>query len=329
VASPPPYRLGTPAPEAPVAALQPPPLLFPGASGWPSVPTAPPGRATREAIQQVRNAVGYYWVVLVLELVLGALSGALTGISIGGGAGTLANVGTSSAGHSVLSGGAAATYSSVAGIGALAVLILVIYSWVKWREGATNLERSAGEFGPEPASIARRARGDVTSATYVFIVTLVAAIVVAGVIAAIVFASVLSNRYPNGTLKPNAPSSLSGGDLAAIQSTAVVLAIVATLLSILLYAFATRSHVDTIAPYAPADVRAKADLGRSHVLLGAALGFVNLVGLFVPYAGVVAVVPAAFLVYGYREIMGAFDQVLRAPTVQPVPGARRVERFLF
>ena len=61
----------------------------------PWAPPAPPhGAATREAIQQIRDAIGYYWAYLVLDLVVGFVGLLALGAAYGSGFGLVDTSGT-------------------------------------------------------------------------------------------------------------------------------------------------------------------------------------------------------------------------------------------
>jgi hypothetical protein len=281
---------------------------------------------THLGLEQIRQGIGYYRLALILQLVATAVSGALLGFSAGGGE-VVAGFDSSATPSPAVSGAIQTAVSGVTGLLGLVALIVIIFSWIRWREGAETLKTWAGEFGPGPAGIARRVRSDVTATAVTWIVLFVASIAAVVAIAAVVISSVFSsvNSTAGSSSTSDALTPALQGELVAILFVLVVLA---TGLTLLMYAFATRSHLDALASYATPLERLRAANARRIILLGAALGFLSLIGLFFSYTGILAAVPAALLVYGYVELTGTYDSVLARP-VQPDPMARPAERLLF
>jgi hypothetical protein len=207
-------------------------------------------------------------------------------------------------------------------------LILILVAWMRWRSGAENLRVWGLALGPEFAERTARARADVSSTTYLWLVELFVGIIVAVAIAAVVLSSVVSQLPKNGTAVPTTINLFTPGSIAEIDAILVISVVLETLLNFASYAFATRSLLNTIAPYAGSAVWASALQGRTFALVGALLGFVALVALVVPGTGILAAVPIGLVVFGYYRIREAFRAARPAFGV-PDPRAPRVDRLFF
>ena len=128
------------------------------------------------------------------------------------------------------------------------------------------------------------------------------------------------SKLNNTTTTATTTTTLSSGARAEELVIIVIILVVTTVLGFLLYAYATRSHVNTIAPFASAPTLARAVSGRRFVLFGAIVVAADLAELVVPYGGLVGLVPTILFVYGYREIRAAFDEVSRPAQIAPHPG---------
>jgi heme/copper-type cytochrome/quinol oxidase subunit 2 len=267
----------------------------------------------------------------VLDLVVGVIGVLALGAAYGSGFGVVDTSGTSTA--SPLSGGAALAALVALAVVAIGVLALLIYSYSKWRDGANDLKRAAGEFGARTAAVAIGVREDLGRATKMFVLAFVSSIVGAIAVVAVVLGAVFSSlsNLNNTTKVPTTTdhsTTLSSAVQAEVRIVVVLIVIVTTVLSILLYAYATRSHVNTIAPFASAETLARAVSGRSFAILGAILVFADVAEFFVPYGAFLGLASTAFLVYGYYQIRGAFDEVLSKP-LAPNLSARPVDHLLF
>jgi hypothetical protein len=281
---------------------------------------------TRLAIQQVRDAINYYFLVLLLQVVFGVIGVLVLGLVLGESTPSLSGT-TGSA--STSPSGTYLAVSGVLGVCGVAVLVLLLYSYAKWRDGASDLKRWAGEFGPAAAGTADGVREDVGRATTTFIVGFVIEIAIVLALAAVYVGAALGSMGTNNsTTRSPAPVTLTSGETLEAGAILVAAIVVAALVQFVLYAFATRSHVNTIAPYAPAAVTARAVSGRSYVLVGALLAIAGVAGFLIPYGSLAAVAPLALVAYGYYEIRGAFNDLLERP-IEPNPAARSLDRFLF
>jgi hypothetical protein len=321
---------GAPLPPPP----PPPPLPIewatPYGSQEPSYgPVAPPdpSEPIRRAYDEIGSGLDTFGYALLLQLATAGIGGLVLGFS-GSGVIPGTTFGGSSALPTLVSASEVSAASTLLGLLGILSLILILVSWMRWRSGAENLRVWGPALGPEFAERTARARADVSSTTSLWIVELVLGIIVALAIAALVFGSVVSQLPKNGTTVPTAADLFTPGTIAAIDVALAVSTILATGLNLLLYAFATRSLLNTIAPYAGPAHWASALQGRRIVLVGALLGVVAVVGLLVPGTGVVAVVPGGLVAFGYYRIRAAYRSD-RSSLPVPDPRTPRIDRLAF
>jgi hypothetical protein len=323
---PPPPGSGGGIPYAqPWSALPPPPppplATFPPATG-----ATEPGAATRLAIGRIGRAVEKYRVALLLQLLASAVAGAFLGYAFGGTA-PLAGLGTSVGPHGAFGPAASLGASALAGLFGLIGLILTLIAWIDWREWTGRLVLYGAEFGEAYRQRAAAARSDTSRTAGVWIASLVLGVGIGVTVAVIAVQSVGSQISMNRTGHLPASPGIAPGLAPGIDALVVAGALVGTALGVALYAFATRSLLEAVAPFASPGARFRLDSGRRTVLVGAALAPLGLVGLFVPYTGLLAAVPAAVLVLGYTEILRAYREVAAAP-LRYDASATGVERVL-
>jgi hypothetical protein len=260
----------------------------------------------------------------VLSLLASLIASAALGEWFSGGLGVLSNAAASTS-HPLLRGETAALLGVPVVLLVVIVLVLIILSWTRWRRGGDQLIAASAEFGPQAMQAAQHSRADVSRTTYMFVAILVVVIGIAAASVAVVLTSVaFPTPNPNGTI-PSHP--IPAGVENEILVVAAVGAVVAAVLELLLYAFATRAIVDAIAPYAPAPVRTQADNGRRYVMIGVVLSFAGFAAAYVPYVSLIGIVIALLNVYGYLEMRGAFDAVLTQP-IRFDPQAKPTDHFL-
>jgi hypothetical protein len=299
----------SPAPPPPPGYGPPPP----GWGGWyGGYPASPPGERTRQAVEDLRRAVNWYLVYLVLGLLGALISAAVLGaVSISSAGPLSGSLGAGGSGGLDLSGGDALAVLAVSGLIALAAFIILILSWVTWRTGSKRLAEAAGEYGPEAARAAERGSRDWLYATLIYIFGIVATVVI---VFAILFSTIIGN-LGSGSNNTTAVTQSIG---ATVVSLAVVVAVASVLFTLLTYWFATGSLVGGFLPIAPAPLKAVASSARSYILVGAFLSFLSVVGFFLPFGSLLGLLSPLVIVYGFWQLRSAYTTWLAAP---PRPGA--------
>jgi hypothetical protein len=276
---------------------------------------------TRRALEIIRESLQNYWYVLCLLLVLGLVSAVASGASTLGSAA----FGTSGAGSSSSTLQEAGSIAGpIEAVLVLITLVLVIYAFVHWRKGANELKRWAGEYGSEPGRLAVGAREDISRATRTFIVGIVLAFIL-GIAALVVLLSSFSFSSTLGQNNTTTSFHVSSGARVGFEGVLVVLVVVEIAISYLVYAFATRSLVNSVAAFTSTPLRDRLVQGRRWGLIGGALTLLGVLGEVVPYGSLVAVVPALLIIYGYHEILEVYNEVLNRelsvdPTAVPALG---------
>ncbi len=319
-----------PPPAPPPGAWPPPPPGFYQAAGYPPgwLTSTPPGETTHRAIGEIADAIQLYWYALGLSLLASLVAAGALGEWFGGGFGYLTGTGAGSVETPNVSPIAVIALALLIGVFALIALILIILAWTRWRRGGDHLAGAASEYGPEAAAVAWRVRQDISRTTYVFIAALVVALVLGAIIAAVDLAGTLSTQPNLNNSTFSISTSLSASTLAELRVLVAVSVLISTSLQWLLYAFATRGHVDTIAPYAAPETMARAGRGRRWVILGVLVSFVGIGYPFVPYLALASVLSAGIIFYGFREILRSVETVHRDPlAVHPV--GRPIENLMF
>jgi hypothetical protein len=282
-----------------------------------SIPTpyGPPGSFYRgppvpDLLGKIRGALTVYLVVLLLEFLAAIISSAVLGYTT---AGLFSGVGSTSSVGGVASG--LAGLSILTGLLGFIAFILIIVSWLRWRDGVKPLPDAAASAGAPYADDARKALTNYSRTFWVFIITLLSAIGFAIALVAIVIGSVAACLGQNTT--SNSTCTNTTNVLGSIEGAVLGYSILAFLLGVLLYYFATTSLVVSIRALAsPAD-QERLDRGRMVAILGAALaplGLINdalaFVGHAVPAVALLGVISPFLLLLGFYLLYSAFSECL-------------------
>ncbi|MCI4348760.1 MAG: hypothetical protein L3J93_00865 [Thermoplasmata archaeon] len=295
----------------PTPAPPPPPYGALWGSGWPG----PPGSGTADAVRELRRSITYYEIYLVISILITLVAVALLGSVVFGSAGSL--LGPVSMGRMTVptpNPGAAIAAAVLSVTFAIAGFIILVLAWSTWLGGSNKLARHAGEFGPQAAEAARRARSDWTVTTALFFVNIIVGVVF---VVVLVF-EIVSSLAPvsNTTTTTSAPTV----DFSQFVGLVVGVVLISALLAFLLYWFATRGLVGGLGGIAPQEIRTEAETARTIILLGAILSVAGAAGYLVPPVRLVALVSPVVLLYGFWRLGGAYDRWLAHP---PAPGLPR------
>jgi hypothetical protein len=294
----------------PPPASGPTPLLPPMYASAP--PAADPRRSlTYRAVDQIRSGITLYLFVPLLSLVNALV---ITAVILATNAYVVGNFGGSGLGGVVESNAPAiAITGELVGIIAL---ILTIIAWVTWRRGVRELVEGAGEFGAKQAAAARKAQKDYSSTVYMFLATLVFAIVAAVVVVAVVLGTILHDVNSG-----QSDSTAAANALSADVGVLVGVALITILLTVLLYHFATRSLVGAVASIAAPGTVARLQRARMIILLGAVLAVLAEAALASRYLYPLAILGPLFLVLGFAMMRSAYSEWLQAPpALTGIPG---------
>jgi hypothetical protein len=290
--------MGAPTPPGPV----PPPPSPRISIDW----GAPDARRTLtyRAVDQIRTGITIYLIVPLLSLITVLIA---TAAILATNSYVVGNYGGSGLGGLVRSNSAAVTISGE--LFGFVGLILTIVAWVTWRRGVQSLAPAAGEYAPQQVPAARQAEKDYDYTVYTFIAALVFGIAVAVLLVLLILSAVTSNINSG-----QSSSTAVANALAASFGVLVVVGIVSVVLTVLLYHFATRSLVGSIAAIAAPATKARLQRARSIILVGAVLGILAEGALVTRYLYPLALLGPLTLLIGFFLMRAAYSEWLAAPS---------------
>lgn len=299
---PPPFHAPPPEPVGVGGPLPPPPPYLPA---WPAPPYLP-GR-TRAALISIRQGIRRYGYLLLVDILVAVLSGAVATAEGGPFLSSLSPVGGGSALGFGPSGLVVLAASAVAG---LVGLVLLILSWVDWRSGIKALYEQGSEYGAAHQEDILRAHRDYTITVVMFFLNLVGSTLTSLVVTLLVVGRAARSGQ---TLTP---AQLPGLIAPAILLTFAVTATFSTLL----YYFAGRSLAGTIRALLSPVERAAVDRGPLWMALGAIVAApAGVAALYVPGLALLTVLAPIITLYGLRLVGRGYDAWVGAPSAAPPP----------
>lgn len=272
-------------------------------------------------MQRIRDASGLYRLVLILSIVAAVVYGAASIVS-----GSPQGLGIPSqynfqAGNSTATtspNGALLGYVALAGLIGLINFILIIISWLRWRDGVRQLVTAAPEYGPTHANEAKEARRDYGYTVWTFILFILTIIVVVGAATVVIASTVV------GHIGLNRTAALTAAQASQLRSEVLALIVVAVIAGavyqFIQYLFASRSLKASFFSLASPEQRNLLDRGRTLTLVGAALYFATALELVTPYGALIAILPPLLILLGFTNLLNAYDGWLAGrPTVASGP----------
>jgi hypothetical protein len=290
----------------------PPSPSLPFSSGAEMLSSDPRRTRTFRAVDQIRTSLTIYLFVPLL----GAFEALIiTAVLLASNAYVAGNFAGSGIGGIIESNSPAISISGE--LIAIVVFILTIVAWVNWRRGVHELGAASGEYGPRHVGAVRRAEEDYRYTVYTYIATFVFGIAVVGIILALVFGTIVQD-VNSGESSATAVANVIGG----LVGLLLVVGVIGVALTVLLYHFATRSQIGSLAAIASPETVAGLRQARTLILVGAALQIAGAGALSDRLLYPLALVSPLVLVVGVLRMRSAYSEWLRnppPPTGAPAP----------
>jgi hypothetical protein len=187
--------------------------------------------------------------------------------------------------------------------------VLILVSYLKWRDGLKSLARTAWEYGAQHLNDVGSAQRDRRVAFGVWVTQFIFGIIAALVIFEITFQAVLSGTQGGVRLSSSQTSDLQAQLFDIFLATAIVGEVVALLLNF----FASRSLARAIDGISQPVDRGLLRQGAALMVIGAALNVLGLLVLFTPGGLVVAAVSPFVIALGVTQLMRGYDAWLDHP----------------
>ena len=290
------------------------PAYAPAGYAWNPIPFQV---QARNGIVRIFGAIGLYrWVpalaivtALIVAGIAASTGGVVTSTGLGGELSFPSVNNTTSVSPSV--GAGAAGLAAVSGIVALASLILVIVSWVGWRNGLREFESARGS-PYSPATAVEPARRFYTGTVVAFLLQIVVAVGIGVYIALLAFQAVATSV----AIGVPATASLEG----AIRLTVVVSVAASAALTAAMYYCASTSLAAVIRPTASPSEVSTLDRARSLMVGGGLVALSGALVLVDYWLLFVAAIGPILIRLGLQDLRTAYSEWLaRHPALPPPP----------
>ncbi len=289
------------------------PFYAPAGYGWTRLP---PQIEARNAIVRIFGAMGLYrWVPtlaivtsLIVAVVAAATGSVVTSTGVGGELSFPSFNNTSATTASV--GAGATALAVISGFVALASLILVIVSWVRWRNGLREFESARGS-PYSPTSAVEPSRRFYTGTLVAFLLQIAAAIAIGAFIGLLTFQAVVSNV------------ATGASSLAALENeirvTVIASVVVSAILSAAMYYCASSSLGAVIRPTSSPVEIARLDRARQLMVVGALVALSGALVLVSFWLLLVAVIGPILILLGLQDLRAAYSAWLAGHPALPPP----------